>query len=295
MPHQPQMFTKDAFRSSDNRGLDETLPEGKALPFVKWAGGKRSITDKISERLPDNIETYHEPFVGGGAVFFAFQHMIKNATLADLNEELILAYDIVANDIENLIQALLIHESKHRKEDGYYLKIRDGEEPENAVDRVSRFLYLNKTCYNGLYRVNKSGKFNVPEGKYANPKICDEVNLRNVSDVLRKAEIEVGQFDKTISPEKNDFVYCDPPYDGTFSGYQSDGFGDADQKRLKETVDAWTEQGVLVMISNSDTELIRGLYKDNYYHVHSITAQRNISSNGKTRGQIPEVLITNYE
>ena len=295
MPYQPEMFTKDAFRSSDNRGLGEILPEGKALPFVKWAGGKRSITDKISERLPDNIETYHEPFVGGGAVFFAFQHIIKRATLADLNEELILAYDIVANDTENLIQALLIHESKHSKEDGYYLKIRDGEEPENAVDRVSRFLYLNKTCYNGLYRVNKSGKFNVPEGKYTNPKICDEVNLRNVSDVLKKAEIKIGQFDKTISPQKGDFVYCDPPYDGTFSGYQSDGFGDTDQKRLKGTIDTWTEQGALVMISNSDTELIRRLYKDCHYHVHSITARRNISSNGKTRGQIPEVLITNYE
>ena len=294
MPYQPEMFTKDAFRSSDNRGLGEILPEGKALPFVKWAGGKRSITDKISERLPDNIETYHEPFVGGGAVFFAFQHIIKRATLADLNEELILAYDIVANNTENLIKALLIHESNHSTEDGYYLKIRDGEEPKDAVDRVSRFLYLNKTCYNGLYRVNKSGKFNVPEGKYTNPKICDKANLRNVSDVLKRAEMKVGQFDKTISPEKNDFVYCDPPYDGTFSGYQSDGFGDADQKRLKEAADAWTEQGALVMISNSDTELIRGLYKDDYYRVHSITAQRNISSNGKTRGQIPEVLITNY-
>ena len=293
MPYQPEMFpTEDAFRSSDSRGLGETLPESKALPFVKWAGGKRSITDKISARLPDNIEIYHEPFVGGGAVFFAFQHMIKRATLADLNEELILAYDIVVNDTENLIKALLIHESNHSIEDGYYLKIRDGEEPEDAVDRVSRFLYLNKTCYNGLYRVNKSGKFNVPEGKYTNPKICDEVNLRNVSDVLKKAEIKVGQFDKTISPQKSDFVYCDPPYDGTFSGYQSDGFGDADQRRLKEAVDAWTEQEALVMISNSDTELIRGLYED--YHVHSITAQRNISSNGKTRGQIPEVLITNY-
>lgn len=293
MPYQPEMFsTEDAFRSSDNRGLSATLPESKALPFVKWAGGKRSITDKISERLPDNIEIYHEPFVGGGAVFFAFQHMIKRATLADLNEELILAYDIVANDTENLIKALQIHESNHSIEDGYYLKIRDREEPENAIDRVSRFLYLNKTCYNGLYRVNKSGKFNVPEGKYTNPKICDEVNLRNVSDVLKKAEIKIGQFDKTISPQKGDFVYCDPPYDGTFSGYQSDGFGDADQTRLKEAVDVWTEQGVLVMISNSDTELIRGLYED--YHVHSITAQRNISSNGKTRGQIPEVLITNY-
>ena len=161
------------------------------------------------------------------------------------------------------------------------------------IGRVSRFLYLNKTCYNGLYRVNKSGKFNVPEGKYTNPKICDEVNLRNASEVLKKTEIKVGQFDITIRPEKGDFVYCDPPYDGTFSGYQSDGFGDTDQRRLKEAMDAWTEQGALVMISNSDTEFIRELYEG--YPVHSITAQRNISSNGKTRGQIPEVLITNYE
>lgn len=296
MPHQTDLFSEeDAFRSSDKRGLGEPLPEGKALPFVKWAGGKRSIIGKISGYLPPNIETYHEPFVGGGAVFFAFQHLIKIATLADLNEELILAYDIVANDTDNLIKALLIHESKHGTEDGYYLKIRDGEEPRNSVDRASRFLYLNKTCYNGLYRVNKSGKFNVPEGKYTNPKICDEVNLRNVSDVLKKVKIKIGQFDKTISPQKGDFVYCDPPYDGTFSGYQSDGFGDADQKRLKEAVDAWTEQGALVMVSNSDTELIRELYKGHRYNVHSITAQRNISSNGKTRGQIPEVLITTYE
>ena len=113
MPQQTEIFTGDAFRSSDNRGLDESLPEGKALPFVKWAGGKRSITDKISKLLPDNIETYHEPFVGGGAVFFAFQHIIKSATLADLNEELILAYDIVSKDTDNLIEALQIHESNH--------------------------------------------------------------------------------------------------------------------------------------------------------------------------------------
>ena len=293
MPQQTEMFTGDAFRSSDNRGLDESLPEGKALPFVKWAGGKRSITNKISKLLPDNIEIYHEPFVGGGAVFFAFQHMIKSATLADLNEELVLAYDIVAKDTDNLIEALQTHESNHNTIDGYYLKVRDEQEPQDVIGRVSRFLYLNKTCYNGLYRVNKSGKFNVPEGKYTNPKICDDVNLRKASEVLKKAEIKVGQFDITIRPEKGDFVYCDPPYDGTFSGYQSDGFRDADQRRLKEIVDTWTEQGTLVMVSNSDTELIRGLYED--YHVHSITAQRNISSNGKTRGPIPEVLITNYE
>lgn len=294
MPYQTEMFSQeDGFRSSDNRGVGEVLPEGKVLPFVKWAGGKRSIIDKIREYLPPSIETYHEPFVGGGAVFFAFQHVIKRAILADLNEELILAYDIVANHTENLIKSLRIHESNHSIEDGYYLKIRDGEAPEDALDRVSRFLYLNKTCYNGLYRVNKSGKFNVPEGKYTNPKICDEVNLRNVSDVLKKAEIKVGQFDKTISPQKDDFVYCDPPYDGTFSGYQSDGFGNADQRRLKEAMDAWTEQGALVMISNSDTPFIRELYKG--YNIHAITAQRHISSDSDTRGQVSEVLITNYD
>lgn len=294
MTYQIDMFsTEDAFRNSDNRDFGENLPEGKALPFVKWAGGKRSITSKISELLPSNIEMYHEPFVGGGAVFFAFEHMIRNATLADLNGELVLAYRVVANDTDNLIEALLEHEHNHHKEEGYYLKIRDGQEPKDTIDRVSRFLYLNKTCFNGLYRVNKSGRFNVPEGKYKNPKICDSVNLKNVSSVLKKAVLKVGQFDKTISPQNGDFVYCDPPYDGTFSGYQSNGFKADDQKRLKKSIDVWTDQGVLVMVSNSDTQLIRELYKD--YHVHSITAQRSISSDGKKRGQIPEVLITNYE
>lgn len=294
MTYQLEMFsTEDTFRNSGNRDFGEKLLEGKALPFVKWAGGKRSITSKISELLPSNIEVYHEPFVGGGAVFFAFEHMIKNATLADLNEELILAYQVIANDTDVLIEALLKHEHNHHKVEGYYLKIRDGQEPKNAIDRVSRFLYLNKTCFNGLYRVNKSGRFNVPEGKYTNPKICDPANLKDVSSVLKKAVLKVGQFDKTISPQNGDFVYCDPPYDGTFSGYQSDGFKTTDQKRLKKSVDTWTDQGAFVMVSNSDTQLIRELYKD--YHVYSITAQRSINSNGRKRGQIPEVLITNYE
>ena len=293
MIYQTEMFSEeDAFRSSDNLSLNEVLPEGKALPFVKWAGGKRSITSTILQYLPASIEVYHEPFVGGGAVFFAFEHMIKTATLADLNQELVVTYLAVANNTDKLIKSLERHTRKHQEEKDYYMKIRK-QSPKDSIDIAARFLYLNRTCFNGLYRVNKSGKFNVPEGKYKNPKICDSVNLRNASQILKKADIRFGQFDLTISPQNGDFVYCDPPYDGTFSGYQADGFGNADQERLKKSVDTWTHQGASVMVSNSDTPFIRELYEG--YHVHSITGQRNISSTGDKRGQTPEVLITNYE
>ena len=293
MPYQIEMFSqKDAFRSSDNRGLGEILPKSKALPFVKWAGGKRSIVDKISEVLPPSVEIYHEPFVGGGAVFFAFEQMIKSATLADLNEELVLAYHTVAKDTDNLIEALQEHERNHQKEKNYYMKVRR-QDPRDTLSIAARFLYLNKTCFNGLYRVNKSGKFNVPQGKYKNPKICNPENLKRVSEVLKKAIIHVGQFDITISPRAGDFVYCDPPYDGTFSEYHAEGFENADQERLKQSVDKWTNQGASVMISNSDTPFIRELYKG--YNIHPITALRNISSDSNKRGQVSEVLITNYD
>lgn len=272
--------------------VEPVLPHSKAFPFVKWAGGKRSVTPHISKFLPADINTYHEPFVGGGAVFFTFEHLIKSATLADLNEELISAYYVIKTDAENLIQSLQNHEQNHKEIHGYYMEVRK-QEPTELLEVVSRFLYLNKTCYNGLYRVNKSGKFNVPEGRYKNPKICDPDNLRNVAKALEKTTIMVGQFDKTISPEQGDFVYCDPPYDETFTGYQSAGFAREDQIRLKESVDLWSEKGANVMVSNSDTSFIKDLYKD--YNLNVITAQRSISSNGDQRGKTSEVLITNYE
>lgn len=290
--YQTELFPDDdSYRSTDNSGL-ELLPEGKASPFVKWAGGKRSIIPIINEFLPASIETYHEPFVGGGAVFFAFEDRIKTATLADLNEELVLAYRSILQQTDEVIVALEKHAVNHNTK-GYYIKVRDKQNPKDPVGIAARFMYLNKTCYNGLYRVNKSGKFNVPQGKYKNPKICDPVNLKNVARVLEKATIRIGQFYETILPKSGDFVYCDPPYDGTFAGYQAQGFGDTDQERLKETVDEWTKQNVSVMVSNSDTSLIRKLYKD--YRIHPITAYRHISSNGETRGEKSEVLITNYE
>ena len=264
----------------------------KATPFVKWAGGKRSIISEIRRRLPQDISTYYEPFVGGGAVYFAFEHLIEKATLADLNKELITAYRVIATDTDNLIEALRKHERNHKRKHGYYMEIRN-KRPRKPIHIVSRFLYLNRTCYNGLYRVNRSGKFNVPEGKYKNPKICDSENLKCVAKALQKATIKFGEFDQTIAPKQGDFVYCDPPYDGTFTGYQPDGFDNTDQIRLKETADLWGKQGASVMISNSDTPFIRDLYKD--YIIHIITAPRNISCNGKTRGKIAEVLIKNYE
>ena len=294
MTYQPQLLPDDdAFRSSDNRGL-EILPDGKALPFVKWAGGKRSIVPIIKTFLPDNIERYHEPFVGGGAVFFAFQDRINIATLADLNEELILAYHSISENTKELIQSLEKHAQNHEKRDRYYYIVRDEQKPKDALGIASRFLYLNKTCFNGLYRVNKSGKFNVPIGKSKSvPNICDPQNLINVAHVLKKATMRVGSFHATIKPASGDFVYCDPPYDGTFAGYQAQGFKGKDQEMLKNTVDEWTKEGVLVMVSNSDTDFIKTLYKD--YHIHPISAYRHISSNGDTRGEKPELFITNYE
>lgn len=286
MPYQTEMFS------------DDDSPKNKALPFVKWAGGKRSVAPQISQYLPENIEVYHEPFVGGGAVFFAYEHLIRKAALADVNEELILAYRVIMDDVDNLIEVLQNHGSKHsqaskKERQNYYYQVRDKQEQENSIDAIARFLYLNKTCFNGLYRVNKSGRFNTPIGKYENPKICDPANLKKVAETLQKVDLKVGDFSKTISPQRNDFVYCDPPYDETFTGYHSKGFEKEDQKRLKSAVDEWKEQGALIMISNSDTEFIRELYKD--YRVLSVTAQRNINCDGKKRGQTPEVLITSYE
>ena len=191
----------------------------KAVPFVKWAGGKRSLVNVISERLPPDFSRYHEPFVGGGAVFFALESLIQSAVLADLNEELVLAYHVISSDTEPLIESLQKHATYHSKEEGYYWKVRE-QEPTDPIETVARFIYLNRTCYNGLYRVNKMGKFNVPKGKYKNPKIIDAENLRAVAKVLQKAQIRFGQFYRSITPQNGDFVYCDPPYDGTFAKYQ---------------------------------------------------------------------------
>ena len=268
------------------------LDRARARPFVKWAGGKRAVVPEIAKRLPETIETYWEPFLGGGAVFFSLDSRIKTAQLSDVNAELVLTYQVVRNKPEKLIAALSEHAEHHSK--AYYLRVRKRIDIRSSVDVAARFIYLNKTCFNGLYRVNKGGLFNVPMGSYQNPTICDSEGILAASEVLRKATVRVGDFDKA-TPSKGDFVYCDPPYDGTFTGYDSGGFDGSDQRRLAEMARQWHTYGAAVMLSNADTPFIRSLYGRSPFVLHEISAPRNINSNGSGRQPVGELLIATYD
>ena len=235
------------------------LDKAPASPFVKWAGGKRVLIPDIAKRFPERVDTYWEPFVGGGAVFFTMANRIGRAILSDLNEELVIAYLVVRDSAEDLIEALRVHERGH-KDSKYYGQVR-AQEPTSAVEIAARFIYLNKTCYNGLYRVNRAGRFNVPKGDYRNPGICNVENLRAASRTLAKAVIRLGDFERVVRPDAGDFIYSDPPYDGCFAGYQAGGFTSEDQERLRNAVNDWIAVGANTMVSNSDTPLIRRLYR----------------------------------
>jgi len=266
------------------------LDKPPASPFLKWAGGKRQMIPEISKYMPSKIDTYWEPFIGGGAVFFTFADRINRAILSDINEELVLAYHVVKTNPNELIDLLKKHQDNHSKE--YYYKIRR-EEPDTAVKITARLIYLNKTCFNGLYRVNKSGKFNVPAGRYKNPTICNSEVILSASRALEKATIMVGSFEKIVKPKSSDFIYCDPPYDGCFTDYQAGGFGDEEQKMLQITAGKWADRGANIMISNSDTILINSLYST--YNIHVASASRNINSDANGRAKINELVITSYD
>ena len=294
----PQESAKVLLFRPAPKGTESPLAEqAPTQPFVKWAGGKRRLVPALAPYFPDEIGTYWEPFVGGGAVFFAFARRIKHAILSDTNEELVLTYQIVKSDVEALIEQLRLHKRKHDKragqtyEDGktYYRRVRDAE-PTEPVEIAARFLYLNKTCYNGLYRVNSKDKFNVPEGRYKNPDICNADRLRETSQVLQNATIRVGDFTSIVQPSRNDFVYCDPPYDGVFTSYQASGFGENDQERLRNAANAWTRSGARLVLSNADTPAMRKLYSD--FRIHEATAPRPINSKGTGRGNAAELIIT---
>lgn len=265
---------------------------GQAQPFLKWAGGKRAIIPDLAQRLPEDLGTYWEPFVGGGALFFALDQRIKQAHLSDINGELILTYKVVRDHAENLITALQAHASKHAHAT-YYSRVRKQRKLQDPVAVAARFIYLNKTCFNGLYRVNKDGYFNVPKGRYKNPTICDADAIRNASAVLNKAKIRWEPFE-AIDPAPSDFVYCDPPYDQTGVAYASAGFAEDDQRALRDVVRHWAARGVHVMLSNADTPLIRSLYDADPFTLHQISAPRHISCNGDGRGKISELIITTY-
>lgn len=270
------------------------------VPVVKWVGGKRQLLDEITPLLPKRITTYCEPFLGGGAVLFSIQP--SKAIVNDLNKDLIVVYEVIRDDVETLIESL----KKHENTSDYFYSIRDMDRNKDSykllskVERASRLLYLNKTCFNGLFRVNSSGEFNSPFGHYKNPNIVNEPVLRAVSKYFNSNNITFysGDFYKTIENiGRGTFVYLDPPYDpvsdtANFTGYNKGGFDRKEQLRLKEYCDELTRQGIKFLLSNSATEFIKSLYSK--YDIHIVQAKRSINSNGSKRGAVDEVLIRNY-
>ena len=270
-----------------------------AAPFVKWAGGKSSLTAeilKIVRLLP--FKRYFEPFLGGGAVFFALQP--REAVLSDSNPELINAYTRVKSNVEEVIDQLDLHAEQHSK--AHYYAVRSNP-PKDPVARAAWFLYLNRTCYNGLWRVNSKGVFNVPMGSYKNPRIVDPERLRRASKALKNAKIVCSDFESAITrlrprPLFGDVVYFDPPYvplskTSQFTSYTKEDFTDSDQRRLALLVGMLSDKGVRVIVSNSETPLIRSLFPEHAFSTEVVQMSRAISSVGSGRGKVPELLIHN--
>lgn len=274
----------------------------KGKPFVKWAGGKRQIIDKLKEYAPIEFNTYYEPFVGGGALLFELSP--KTAVINDYNKELINVYECVKdeNKFQKMCSELNSYETKHSEE--FYYDIRNKDRDKNKFNktadykRAARTIYLNKACFNGLYRVNSKNEFNVPFGKKDKVNTYDGNNLITVSNYLSMNDIKVlcEDFETSLeSAKEGDFVYIDPPYDSdthTFNSYTDTGFDKEEQKRLASVFKKLDNKGVKVMLSNHNTSLINELYKG--FNIHVIDAKRSINANGNKRGKVEEVIITNY-
>jgi DNA adenine methylase len=265
----------------------------KATPFLKWVGGKRSIIGELKKRLPTSFGEYYEGFVGGGALFFEIQQ--TNSHLSDANFDLILTYKAIQNDPEKLISLLERHQKNHCEE--YYYKTRSLHNLEDPIARAARMIYLNKTCFNGLWRVNSKGEFNVPMGSYINPAICNEENIMACNRLLAGIDIRFEDYLK-IEPKPGDFVYFDPPYhpisQTSFTAYSKPDFTEKNQTELSEFCSRLTPKGVYVMISNSNTKFIRELYKKSYFKIETVSAPRAVNCKGNGRSAVEEVLITNY-
>jgi DNA adenine methylase len=261
-------------------------------PFLKWAGGKGKLIQQYIPYFPKKIKSYYEPFLGGAAVFFYLNP--PSAALTDINAELVNAYRCVRDNVEELILNLEAHQLRHCRD--YYYEVRQYPGVTH-IEKAARLIYLNKTCFNGLYRENSKGAFNVPIGKYKNPKICNPALLRSVSAALQNAQINVRSFEDILEHASrcDDFVYFDPPYHpisptSNFTAYSRYSFTQDDQIRLKYVFAELAERGVNVMLSNSDCKFIRELYRD--FKINSIIAPRLINSDARKRGKITEVLIT---
>ena len=271
-------------------------------PILKWAGGKSRLAARIASRLPERIQTYYEPFVGGAAVFFslASQDRFKRAVLGDLNRDLVDVYKGVKADVDAVIRLLEDYRRRHSRETYYDTRGIDPRTLELPA-RAARLIYLNKTGYNGLYRVNRSGQFNVPFGRYDNPAICDEPRLRAAAEAFRRrgVSIKVVDFEKlSEGAERGDAVYFDPPYvplskTASFTGYHSASFGDLEHQRLASTFKQLTLRKVAAVLSNSGADATRLLYRGEGIQVEKVLVTRPINSKSTARGSVTELLVSN--
>ena len=274
----------------------------KGKPFVKWAGGKRQIIDKLKKYIPENFNTYYEPFVGGGALLFELSP--KNAVINDCNKELMNAFECIKDETKfgKMCNELNRYETNHSEQFYYEIRNRDRDKIKYSkmpdYQKAARTIYLNKACFNGLYRVNSKNEFNVPFGKKSKVNTYDGQNLGIVHSYLNFNNITIlnNDYEEAIKDaKKGDFIYFDPPYDSDksiFNSYTEEGFGKDEQRRLARVYKELADKGCYVMLSNHNTTLINELYKD--YNIHVIEAKRSINANGKKRGNVEEVIITNY-
>lgn len=271
-------------------------------PFTKWTGGKRQLLPVIRELIPKTYNRYFEPFVGGGALFFDLAP--KDAVINDFNAELINCYQQIKDNPQELIEILKVHQEYNSKE--YYLDLRSADRDEridmmSEVQRAARILYMLRVNFNGLYRVNSKNQFNVPYGRYKNPKIVDEELISAISVYINnnQLEIKVGDFEKAIVDVRTgDFVYFDPPYiplseTSAFTSYTHEGFSFADQVRLRDAFKRLSDTGAYVMLSNSSSALVEELYKD--FNIHYVEATRTNGAKSSSRGKISEIIVTNYK
>lgn len=282
--------------TTDHGPLTTDRREAQARPVLKWVGGKRQLLPELLARLPQSFDAYHEPFVGGGALFYELtaQGRITGACLSDANPSLIDVYMGLRDYVDEVIALL----RGHVYERDHYYRVRATDPADLSLpERAARVIYLNKTCYNGLYRENRRGEFNVPFGRYRNPTICDEPNLRAASRALQGVDIGRRHYSTVLNyAQPGDFVYFDPPYHplsatANFTTYDRRGFGPDDQRQLRDVFAALAERGVRALLSNSDTPFIRELYDG--FAIDRVFVARAVNSRANGRGKVAEVIVQN--
>jgi DNA adenine methylase len=273
------------------------VPLEGAAPVVKWAGGKRSLFKQLLALSPHRFKRFYEPFLGGGGFFLSLAP--AQAVIGDANPDLIQLYRAIRDDPQVVMAALDELQPRVQDREHYYQVRAQDPAALSAAEQAARFIYLNKTCYNGLYRVNRQGRFNVPFGRYVTPpQLYGRQNFERVASLLRRAEIRCGDFEEILADAgAGDFAYLDPPYvpltaTARFTSYTSGSFGEGDQRRLAETIHALTDRGCRILLSNSDTPFVRELYAS--YDIQIVLAPRSINSDAAGRNRIPELAILNF-